>query len=114
MLASIVMNLLVKDIGYTARSLATQAIFVMACPVLIALAHPVPQAREAFEVASIKPKGLFRGPAMIGIEFLPGGFVRGTNAPIPMIISDAYDISGKQLDLKQVFDKLVDKSFLSE
>jgi uncharacterized protein (TIGR03435 family) len=63
--------------------------------------------REDFEVASIKPK-VFR-PGRVGIQFLPGGLVRGSQAPIRMIISAAYGISLKQLDLNRV-----DKSLQEE
>lgn len=68
------------------------------------------QAREAFDVASIKPKGPFH-PSVVGIEHLPGGVMRGTNALIYMMIMDAFDISPRQLDLKAVDGPLLQEMY---
>src|SRR5262245_53838879 len=80
--------------------LTVAANIILAGTTILGLAQSTPQAREVFEVVSIKPKKF--QPGMVGIEFLPGGFVRGAQAPIPMIIWDAYNISIRQLDLQKV------------
>src|SRR5262249_31691735 len=68
-----------------------------------------PNARPSFEVASIKPKGPFRGPAEVGISYLPGGRIVAVNAPVYLLIANAYDLSSPQVDLSKV-----DHSFLNE
>jgi len=73
---------------------------LLIAPIMFGRVRPVPQTREVFEVVSIKPKKF--EPGMVGIEFLPGGFVRGMQAPMPMIIWDAYNISMRQLDLQKI------------
>ncbi len=83
-----------------ALMLVAASAIVLASPILFGFVHPAPQAREAFEVASIKPKKF--QPGMVGVSFLPGGLVRGEQAPLPMLISDAYSVSMKQLDLEKV------------
>lgn len=77
------------------------------------------EGRQEYEVASIKPKGPFKGPAMIGVEFLPGGLMRATNAPVSLLITAAYRISPKQLDFKNVasekgFSDLMNEVFDAE
>ena len=61
--------------------------------------EPAAQGRSEFEVASIKPKGPFKGPAMVGVDFLPGGRV---NAHIALLVMAAYGISPKQIDLQPI------------
>ena len=85
-------------------------LLVVACgvaitsPIVFGLGYPAPQARDTFEVASIRSKQF--QPGMSGIELLPGG-VRGTQAPILYMIVEAYELSSlRQLDFEKA-DKSV-------
>jgi uncharacterized protein (TIGR03435 family) len=70
-----------------------------------------PQARHAFEVASVKPRGKFVGPAEIGVSLLPGGRVVAVNAPIYLLIEVAFGVSGKQIDMKNADRDLLEEVF---
>ena len=53
--------------------------------------------RTRFEVASIKPSPQdARGFG--GVEFLPGGVVRGTSVPLFFLIATAYNVEARQLE----------------
>lgn len=71
----------------------------------------IPQSSQAFEVASVKPKGPFRGPAEIGVTFLPGGRVVAVNAPIFLLLKVAFGSSERQLDEKGVPADLLNEVF---
>lgn len=61
---------------------------------------------QAFEVASVKPRGPFRGPAEVGVSFLPGGRVVAVNAPVYLLLTAAFGLSVQQLDEKGIPDDL--------
>jgi uncharacterized protein (TIGR03435 family) len=50
-----------------------------------------------FEVASVKPN-LSVGQGVMGVEFLPGGRVSATRAPLALLIAAAYDVPVNDID----------------
>jgi uncharacterized protein (TIGR03435 family) len=73
--------------------------------------QPSSNGRSTFEVASVKPKGPFQGPAEIGVSLLPGGRVLAVNAPLYLLIQVAYGLSSRQVETKTVDDKLMNEVF---
>lgn len=63
-----------------------------------------------FAVVSIKPTPA-EARGYRGVEFLPGGTVRGTNVPIFLMIVGAYDLSWKQLDSVSVSGDLLNERY---
>lgn len=99
----------------TVASIALRAAAVVTLAAIVSAESSVTVRRtpplQAFEVASIKPKGPFRGPAEVGVSFLPGGRVVGVNAPIYLLLSVAFGSTDKQLDLKGVPKDLLNEVF---
>ena len=54
-------------------------------------------AGEEFEVASVKPN-LSVGQGVMGVEFLPGGRVSATRAPLALLIAAAYNVPVSDID----------------
>jgi uncharacterized protein (TIGR03435 family) len=90
----------------TAASIALRAAAVVTLAAIVSAESSITVRRspalQAFEVASIKPKGPFRGPAEVGVSFLPGGRVVAVNAPIYLLLMVAFGSSEHQLELKGV------------
>jgi len=56
------------------------------------------QERPAFDIASIKERQFVSG-SVVGVEFQPGGRVIATMAPVPLLITFAYELLPSQLEI---------------
>ena len=80
------------------RSAAFGVVAITAALVSILVATMNGQAEPPrFEVASVKPVPAEATRGFGGVEFLPGGVVRGTRVPLFLLVTAAYDIGLKQL-----------------
>jgi len=64
---------------------------------LVGLVLIAAQERPAFDVASIKERQFVSG-SIVGVEFQAGGRVVATMAPVPLLITFAYDLLPSQLE----------------